>query len=84
MKGHAEQCVERYVALTGRKIESLLPVATPCMDDHQFRPEELVEKGVISDNAARIVLKCLYLARFGRPDTLWSVNHLARMVTKWN
>ena len=55
MKGHAEQCVERYIALTGRKIESLLPVATPCMDDHQFRPEELVEKGEISDNAARIV-----------------------------
>ena len=28
-------------------------------------------------------LKCLYLARIGRPDILWSVNKLARAVTKW-
>ena len=25
----------------------------------------------------------LYLARFGRPDILWSVNKLARSITKW-
>ena len=31
---------------------------------------------------AHIVLKCLYLARFGRPDFLWSVNKLARAVAK--
>ena len=30
-----------------------------------------------------IVLKCLYLARIGRPDILWSVNELARAVAKW-
>ena len=33
--------------------------------------------------AHHIVLKCLYLARIGRPDILWSVNKLARSVTKW-
>ena len=32
---------------------------------------------------SQIVLKCLYLARIGRPDILWSVNKLARAVTKW-
>ena len=26
---------------------------------------------------------CLYLARIGRPDVLWTVNILARSVTKW-
>jgi len=57
MQGHAEQCVERYIALTGHALESILPVSTPCMDDHQFRPDELVAKGEISDNAAKIVLK---------------------------
>ena len=28
-------------------------------------------------------LKCLHLARIGRPDILWSVNKLARSITKW-
>ena len=31
----------------------------------------------------QIVLKCLYLARIGRLDILWSVNKLARSITKW-
>ena len=31
-----------------------------------------------------MVLKCMYLARFGRPDLLWSVNTLKRSVTTWN
>ena len=29
------------------------------------------------------MLKCLYLARIGGPDILWSVNKFARAVTKW-
>ena len=31
----------------------------------------------------KIVLKCLYFARSGRPDILCSVNKFARAVTKW-
>ena len=32
---------------------------------------------------SQIVLKCLYLARVGRSDMQWSVNKLARDITKW-
>ena len=32
---------------------------------------------------SQMVLKCLYLARIGRPDILWSVNKLARSITNW-
>ena len=32
---------------------------------------------------SHIVLKYLYLAHIGRPDILWSVNKLARSITKW-
>ena len=32
---------------------------------------------------SQIVLKCLYLTRIGRLDILWSVNKLARSITKW-
>ena len=37
----------------------------------------------MSKVCSQIVLKCLYLARTGRPDILWSVNKLARSITKW-
>ena len=37
----------------------------------------------LSKICSQIVLKCLYLARIGRPDILWSVNKLARSITKW-
>ena len=39
--------------------------------------------GELSNTCSQIVLKCLYLARIGRPDILWSVNKLARSITKW-
>ena len=39
--------------------------------------------GELSKVCSHIVLKCLYLARIGRPDILWSVNKLARTMTKW-
>ena len=53
------------------------------MDDHQFKEEENESVGELSTVCSQIVLKCLYLARIGKPDILWSVNKLARAVTKW-
>jgi hypothetical protein len=83
MQGHAEQCVERYLELANKDASILKPVATPCIDDHMLPSVDFESPGVLSSVAARIVLKALYLARFGRPDTLWAVNCLARDVTKW-
>ena len=39
--------------------------------------------GQLSNTCSQIVLKCLYLARIGRPYILWSRNKLARSITKW-
>ena len=39
--------------------------------------------GELSKVCLQIVLKCLHLARIGRPDILWSVNKLAGAVKKW-
>ena len=60
----------------------LYNVLTPCTDDHHFKEEELKSVGELSKICSQIVLKCLYLARIGRPDILWSVNRLARSITK--
>ena len=64
MEGHAKKCVERYCELANKTTQQLYKVSTPCIDDHHFKEEE-------------IVLKCIYLARIGRPDILWTVNKLA-------
>ena len=50
---------------------------------NKFREEEIGSIGELSTVCSQIVLKCLYLARIGRPDILWSVNKLARSKTKW-
>ena len=84
MRGHAEQCILRYLELAKVERKTLKHVTTPCMDDHQFAPEDFVTTGKLATIASKSVLKVLYLARVGRPDLLWTVNDLARNVTKWN
>ena len=83
MEGHAKKCVERYCELANKTTQQLYKVAAPCMDDHQFREEEMKFVGELSTVCSQIVLECLYLARIGRPDILWSVNKPARAITKW-
>ena len=84
MAGHAKKCVERYCELANKTTQQLYKVSTPCIDDHHFKEEEEMKSvGELSQVCSRIVLKCLYLARIGRPDILWSVNKLARSITKW-
>ena len=83
MEGHAKKCVERYCELANKTTQQLYKVSTPCIDDHHFKEEELKSVGVMSQVCSQIVLKCLYFARIGRPDILWSVNKFARSITKW-
>ena len=83
MEGHAKKCVERYCELANKTTQQLYKVSTPCIDDHHFKEEELKFVGELSKVCSQIVLECFYLARIGRLDTLWSVNKLARSITKW-
>ena len=83
MEGHAKKCVERYCELANKTTQQLYKVSIPCIDDHHFKEEEKTSVGELSQVCSQIVLKCLYLARIGRPYILWSVNKLARSITKW-
>ena len=69
--------------MANKTTQQLYKVSTPCIDDHHFKEEEMKSVGELSQVCSQIVLKCLYLARIGRPDILWSVNKLARSITKW-
>ena len=71
--GHAQICMERYRELGNKRTEQLYTVSSACLDDHQFKKEELESVGELSEVCSQIVLKCLYLARSSRPDILWSV-----------
>ena len=71
MEGHAQKCVERYCELANKKVEQLCKVSNPCLHDHQFKQEELESVGELSEVCSHFVLKCLHLARIGRPDILW-------------
>ena len=77
------KCVERYCELTNKTTQQLYKVTTACLDYHQNKEEELGSVGELSKVCSQIVLKCLCLARIGRPDIAWSMNKLARAVTKW-
>ena len=83
MVGHAKKCVERYCELANKTTQQLYKVSTPCIDDHHFKEKETKSIGELSNTCSQNVPKCLYLARTGRLDILWSVNKLARSITKW-
>ena len=83
MEGHAKKCVGRYCELANKTTQQLYKVSTPCIDDHHFKEEETKSVGELSKVCSQIVLNCLYLACIGRTNILWSVNNLARSITKW-
>ena len=83
MEGHAKKCVERYCELANKTTQQFYKASAPCIDDHHVKEEELKSVGEFPKVCSQIVLKCLYLARIGRPDILWSVKKLARSITKW-
>ena len=80
MKEHTDSCVKRYLELAKIPESKLHSRQVPCIDDHQLPSDDFVTKGTLEAIASRAVLKVLYTARMGRPDTLWSVNSLAKKV----
>ena len=83
MAGHAKKCVERYCELANKTTQQLYKVSTACIDDHHFKEDKMKSVGELSQACSQVVLKCIYLTRIGRLDILWSVNKLARSITKW-
>ena len=71
MEGHAKKCVERYCELANKTTQQLHKVATPCIDDHHFKEEEMGSVGELLNVCSQIVLTCLHLARIGTPDVFF-------------
>ena len=71
------------VSYQTRRRNQLYKVSTSCIDYNHSKEEETKICWRMSHVCSQMVLKCLYLARIGRFDILWSVNKLARSITKW-
>ena len=54
MEGHVKKFVERYCELAIKSTQQLHKVATPCIDDHQFKEEEIGSVGDLSKVCAQI------------------------------
>ena len=55
MEGHVKECVERFCEFTNKTTQQLFQVSTPCLDDHQFKKEELeYVREVVKLNALKL------------------------------
>ena len=81
MEGHVRKCVERYCELANKKTEQPHKVSNPCLDDHQMKEEELENIGELPEVCSHIVFLIKNCTWYELVD-LWSVNKLARSVTK--
>ena len=85
MEGHAKKYVERNCELANKMTEKFTKSQLfAWMTISSKKKEELETVGNLSEECSQIVFKNLSLERSGRPDILWSVNNLARAVTKWS
>ena len=48
MEGHAKKCAAKYCELASKTAQQLYKVSTPCLDDHQFKEDELESVGQLS------------------------------------
>ena len=81
MEGHAKKCVERYCELANRTTQQLYKASTPCIDDHHFRRRRIEIRGRIVTSMLTNSFEILVLGTYWR--TRYSVNKLARSITKW-
>ena len=62
MEGHAKKCVERSCEHANKTTQQLYKVATPCMDDHQFKEEE---NGSVGELSTVVLTNCSQMSVSG-------------------
>ena len=77
----SKKCVQRYCELANRKKEQLYKVSSLCLDDHQFKEEELESVGELSDVCSQNSLELLKWNSYGE-NPMHPVNQIAREVQK--
>ena len=81
MSDYAQQTIDLYKSIA--KVDKIRNASTPFLPEGSFIPSDEEVKGELSGNAAKILMKSLWLARLARPDILRPINELATRVQRW-
>ena len=71
-EGHAKKCVERYCELAKKMTQQLYKVSTTCIDDHQFKEEEMPLHRTRM-KSLKLTTSCLH-GKYGVEIKFWSLN----------
>ena len=82
MHDYARSCCELYTSLPGAK--PLKYAASPFLPEGSLITEDDAERGELSSNACKVLMKTLWLGRLARPDIVRAITGLARKVTRWS
>ena len=83
MRPFFEQCVESYLTLAKKTIDTLKPAKTPFLDESKVEsPSE--NKGPVAPISCKALMKIMYGARLARFDLLRPIAALASKITKWD
>ena len=81
MPDYVKSACELHEAMPGSK--KLKPAPTPFVNEGSLVPDDDESRGELTDNASRVLMKCLWVARLARPDLLKPITALARHVQSW-
>ena len=76
----AKSSCEAYEALSKQK---LTKASTPYVPDGSLLDTDWETQGVLAENASRILMKVLWMARL-RPDLMKSIGDLTKRLTPWS
>ena len=76
----ARQCVKLFEELSGKPIKH---AGTPHVDEASLSAIDQSDRGQLSNVAAKLVTKFMWLGRISRPDLMVAINVCAGHITKW-
>ena len=84
MSSYAQQVVTFYCDLCGVSESSLKSVPSPALPESTMSDEEAEQWGVLHNDAAKALMRLLWLSRLSRPDLSFIVCRLASNVSRWS
>ena len=76
MQSYAKQIVSFYCDLCGISEESLKPVPSPALPESGMQDEEAEKQGELHRDAAKALMRLLWLSRLSRPDLSFIIDSL--------